>query len=136
MARSSLTKKLLIKPGQRIAIMNPPPGYMDKLGELPEGVEVVNESEGPLDWVQLFVRNVQELNRLGPKAIRAVNPNGVLWICYPKRSSKMETDLTRDVGWEIIEKEGLEGVALVSIDDVWSAMRFRPASLVRKSSKE
>jgi hypothetical protein len=134
MAQSSLVKKLLIKPGQRIAIINPPTGYMDELGALPEGVELEAESKakGTFDLVQLFVRNVEELNRLGPKAIRAVKHDGLLWICYPKRSSRVETDITRDAGWSVIEKAGLEGVAQVSINDIWSALRFRPAELVGK----
>jgi len=55
-----------------------------------------------------------------------------LWISYPKRSSKVETDITRDVGWDVVYKAGLEGVTQIAIDDTWSALRFRPADRVGK----
>jgi hypothetical protein len=51
----------------------------------------------------------------------------MLWIAYPKKSAKVDTDLTRDVGWSVIEGAGVVGVAVVSIDATWSALRFRPA---------
>jgi hypothetical protein len=59
-----------------------------------------------------------------------VRPDGLLWICYPKKSSKAATDLTRDVLWDMVKGYGVVGVSLISIDDVWSAMRFRPADQV------
>lgn len=138
MISSPLTKKLQIKPNQRIVIINPPPGYMEELGPLPEGVELAEkpQPEGIFDLVHLFVKNSKELNRLAPTALKAVKYDGLLWISYPKRSSKVETDLTRDIGWEIIDRAGLEGVANVSINEVWSALRFRPTDRVGKKSNK
>jgi hypothetical protein len=132
MAGSSLIKKLYIKPGQRIIIINPPPGYLAELGPLPEGVELAERPEGQFDLVHLFVKNSQELDRLGPIALQAIKYDGLLWISYPKRSSKVETNLTRDVGWDLVKQAGMEAVAQVSIDDIWSATRFRPAGRVGK----
>ena len=141
MAQSSLIKKLRIQPGQRITIINPPPGYLDQLGDLPEGVELASEPEGvglanqpgdTFDFVHLFVKNIAELERLGPTALRAVKHDGLLWISYPKRSSKVETDISRDVGWDVIQEAGLRPVTQVSIDAIWSALRFRPAERVGK----
>ncbi len=133
MADSGLTKKLLIKPGQRIVILNAPPGYMDELGLLPDGIELVSKAEGSLDLVHLFVSNTDELTRLAPEAIQAVKRAGVLWISYPKQSSKVKTDITRDRGWEPVREAGFEPVSMVSINDVWSALRFRPSELVKRS---
>jgi hypothetical protein len=96
MAKTSLAKKLRIGPGQRILIMNAPPGYMDELGDLPEDVRVMNEPEGTFNCVHLFVKNAAELESLGPAAIDAVEYDGLLWVSYPKRSSEVETDITRD----------------------------------------
>jgi hypothetical protein len=132
MAKSSLAKKLLMKPGQRVVILNPPPGYLEKLAPFPEGVELAEKPTGTVDFVQLFVTDSKELARLAPKAIRAAKHDALLWISYPKRSSKVETDLTRDVLWELVKPFGLVGVSLIAIDDVWSAMRFRPAGEVGK----
>jgi hypothetical protein len=132
MAQSSLIRKLRIQPGQRITIINPPPGYLDQLGDLPEGVELADEPAGTFDFVHLFVQSIAELERLGPTALRAVKHDGLLWISYPKRSSKVETDISRDIGWDVIKQAGLRPVTQVSIDAVWSALRFRPAERVGK----
>ena len=127
MAKTPLIKRLRIQPGQRIAITNPPPGYVEGLGALPEGVQVVDDpDEGTLDLVHLFVGKIAELEKLGPEAMRSPRQGGMLWISYPKRSSKVETDISRDVGWDTIAKAGLRPVFQISIDDVWSALRFRP----------
>jgi hypothetical protein len=130
MSKTALVKKLRIQSGQRVLILNPPPGYLDALGDLPEGVEVTQESEGAFDFVHLFVKNVAELERLGPTAVETVKYDGLLWISYPKRSSKVETDLTRDVGWEVVAEAGLRPVTQVSVDETWSALRFRPIQRV------
>ena len=58
--------------------------------------------------------------------------DGLLWLSYPEKSSKVKTDLTRDVLWALVEPAGWRPVTQVSIDEVWSAMRFRPVDLVKK----
>jgi hypothetical protein len=131
-ANSPLVKKLQLKADQKAAIINAPPGYVEALGELPEGVELTKRLSGGLDFVQVFVKDSAELKRFGPKAIRAVKPDGMLWICYPKSGSKAKGDLNRDVIWGLVKEYGLLGVSLIAVDDVWSAMRFRPADKVGK----
>lgn len=86
MADSSLIKKLLVKPGQRMTIMNPPTGYVDKLGPLPEGVEIKQKSTGEFDLVHLFAKNSHELERLVLKATKVLKYDGIFWISYPRRA--------------------------------------------------
>jgi len=126
MAGSPLTKKLGLKPGQRVLVINAPEGYRDLLGALPEGVEMHDQPDGSYDFVQLFAKDKAQLERDAPVAIAALKPNGMFWISYPKQSSKVPTDITRDRGWDVVEQTGLQGVAMVSVDGVWSAFRFRP----------
>jgi len=71
---SSLANKLKLKPGQRAALINPPQGYLEELGPLPAGVVLVGKLEGEFDWVQIFVKNKAELDRLAPQAWRALKP--------------------------------------------------------------
>jgi hypothetical protein len=59
----------------------------------------------------------------------------VFWISWPKKSAKVPTDLTRDVLWGLLAEDGYDSVASVSIDAVWSALRFRPAAEVKRSAK-
>jgi ribosomal protein L25 (general stress protein Ctc) len=131
MANPLLIKKLLIKPGMRLAILNPPAGYVEGLGSLPEGAQITYDAGGVLDFVQLFIRNRGEYERLGADALRTVKPDGLLWICYPKKSSGVESDLDRDVVWKMLQPTGLRPVTQVAIDDVWSALRFRPVEKVK-----
>ena len=132
MPKTSLVKKLRIQPGQHIMFMNPPDGYIGKLGDLPEGVQIVEKSSAELDFVQLFVKNIAELEEYAPAAIKSIKYDGLLWVCYPKKSSKVETDISRDVGWEVMAENGLRPVTQVSIDETWSALRFRPSDQVGK----
>ena len=130
MAQSSLIKKLRMQPGHRVLVLSPPSGYIELLGDFPEGVQVSEEPEGKYDFVHLFVTNSADLDRLRQTAMDAVEYDGLLWISYPKRSSKVATDLSRDVLWELMKDTGLRPVTQVSVDKVWSALRFRPAELV------
>jgi hypothetical protein len=130
MASSSLAKKLQLKAGQRVVILNAPPGYLDEIAPLPEGVEYAAGPEGSFDFVQVFVKNIEDLERLLPIAMGAVKHDALLWIAYPKGGAKAGTDLNRDILWNAVSPQGLSGVALVSLNDVWSAMRFRPSERV------
>jgi len=132
MAGAHLLKKLRMQPGQRVVILNAPPGYLDEPGELPECVEVVDRAEGTLDFVQVFAKDLAELEKLAPVAAQAVKHDGLLWVSYPKKSAKVESDLSREVVWQAVAKIGLRPVAQVSVNDVWSALRFRPPEKVGK----
>jgi hypothetical protein len=125
---SPLARKLLIKPGHRVALVNPPAGYADRLQPLPDGAEVVAVQPGR-DVLQVFVEDRAALDRES-SALSSVRDGGVLWVCYPKGGRKAGTDLNRDLLWEALGRVGLAGVTLVSVDETWSAMRFRPADQV------
>jgi len=130
MKKSSLLKKLRVQPGHRMLVLNAPQGYVESLGDLPEGAELWREPQGKFGFVHLFVLNSEELEHWLPTALDAVEYDGLLWISYPKRSSEVETDLTRDVLWELIKQTPYRPVTQISIDEVWSALRFRPAERV------
>ena len=131
MVESALTKKLKLKPGQQAAVINAPPGYAGQLGvEISTGL--AGKPGHSVDFLQIFVKTGQEVEKLLPDAIRVLKHDGLLWISYPKGSAKVKTDLNRDTLWKAMEKHGLAGVFMVSIDDVWSAMRFRPLDKVGK----
>jgi len=114
-----------------MAVINAPPGYADQLQPLPEGAELVDRPKMAVDVVQVFLRDCGDLDRAAPAAVKAMKPDGLLWVCYPKGGKKAGTDLNRDILWERMGRQsGLVGVTLVSIDDTWSAMRFRAADKV------
>jgi hypothetical protein len=133
MAVSPIAKKLLIKPGMRVMVVNAPEGYYQKLEPVPDGVALV-PSGSDIDVVQAFVADSAELAELAPRAVQSVKKDGLLWMCYLKGGKKDATHLNRDILWEKMQAYDLAGVTLVSLDDKWSAMRFRPREDVGKKS--
>jgi hypothetical protein len=123
---NALAKKMKLKAGQRVALVNAPDGYVETLRPLPAGVEVVESLDGIFDWIQIFVKNQAELVALLPQVVAALKPTGLLWFSFPKGTSKIQTDLTRDKGWEALEPLDLKWINLVSVDDTWSAFSVRP----------
>ena len=126
MPENVLAKKLKLKPGQRAGLIGAPEGYLKTLSPLPEGVEVSDRLSGKFDWMQVFVKNKAEIDKLAPRAAKALKPDGTLWISFPKGSSKIQTDLTRDKGWDALHGLDLKWINLVSVDDTWSAFALRP----------
>jgi hypothetical protein len=124
-ASSPLARKLKLKAGARAAVIGAPPDYLGRLAP-PPGVRVTSSLTGPLDWVQVFVERSAELAAAIPSLVAALDPNAIVWIAYPKASSKRQSDLTRDRGWESLDGSDLMWLSLVSIDDTWSAFGLRP----------
>lgn len=132
MADTSLVRKLHIGAGEKIAVVNSPKGFIKSLGYLPTGVALKETLDAPVDFVLLFAQTSKDVERLVPEALRVLKPDGMFWVCYPKGTSGVRTDLNRDILWRLMGKFKLVGVTLVSLDNVWSAMRFRPADMVGK----
>ena len=122
---ASLANKLKLKPDMRAAILNSPQGYLEELAP-PESVTVATRLTGQFDWVQIFVKNRAELAKVLDKAAAALKPVGLLWISFSKGTSKIQTDLTRDKGWDKLKTMDLRWVNLVSVNDTWSAFAMRP----------
>jgi len=121
-----LLKKMKLKPGQRAAIINAPGGYVETLQPLPEDVAMAEDLVGTFDWVQLFVKTQAELEQVIAHVRAALKPAGMLWITFPKGTSKIQTDLTRDKGWDALGSLDLKWINLISVDETWSAFSLRP----------
>jgi hypothetical protein len=127
---SALAAKLLIRPHQRVTLLNPPDGFTDRLAPLPDEATIEIEPMEASDVVVVFVENRAILQRDANAALSFSRRDGVLWLAFPKGTSRLKTDLSRDAGWEVMTTAGYVGVSLVSIDETWSAFRFRPVDLV------
>jgi len=123
MPESPLAKKMKLKPGVRAAIFNAPENY---LNELHHDTEISPKLTGKFDWIQIFAKNKKELDALVPKAVKALKPESMLWLSFPKGTSKIQADLTRDKGWEILQEFELKWVTLISVNENWSAFALRP----------
>jgi hypothetical protein len=124
-----LVGKLGIKPGFRVAWPAAPEGFEALLGELPDGVGVRRALRRPLDLVVCFVTGRAELERRLPALRRAIEPDGTLWVAWPKRASGVATDVTEDVVREVALPTGLVDVKVCAIDTTWSGLKL----VVRKA---
>jgi hypothetical protein len=120
-----LPQKLGIKPGMSIAVLRAPPDIDGILGELPAGVTMSHRLTGHRDLVLIFITRQVDLASRLPALINAIAPNGVIWVAWPKRASKLETDMTEDVIREIVlPASGLVDVKVCAIDQVWSGLKL------------
>jgi hypothetical protein len=119
-----LPKKLCIRAGARVALVNAPPGFGSALGALPDGAELVLPSRRGLDVVLLFARSRAELVRRFETLAGRIRPDGSLWVAWPKKASGVETDLAepyvRQHGLDV----GLVDVKVCAVDETWSGLRF------------
>ncbi len=123
---SPLAKKLQIKLGNHVLVLDAPAGFLDELAPLPDGVSTAHAAKGHFDVVHLFSKDKAAFEKRVEIAARSMKPGGILWVAWPK-ASKLETDLNRDILFAAAQQHGLRAVASVSIDETWSALRFKPA---------
>ena len=116
-----LETKLGIKPGHRLALLGAPDGF--EL-ELPDGVSVRRRAGGKADVILSFHVSRTELERRLPALRAMMQPAAGLWIAWPKRASKMETDITEDVLREIALPTGLVDNKVCAVDERWSGLRL------------
>jgi 1-acyl-sn-glycerol-3-phosphate acyltransferase len=129
--QSELSHKLLIKPGHRVLVLNPPVGYVDTLEPLPPGASTVtNGAGGQADVVQIFARDRAQLERDAGAARQALKPGGILWASYPS-SPGHQSDLSRNHGWGVLNSAGLTATIHVGLDRRWDALRFQPTAEVK-----
>jgi hypothetical protein len=120
-----LPRKLGIKPGHRVALLGAPDGFEGgTLRELPDGVRVARRAGGRADVIVSFHTRRAELERRLPALRALMEPAAGLWVAWPKRASKVETDITEDVVREIALPTGLVDNKVCAIDATWSGLRL------------
>lgn len=133
---AELVKKLRLSPEMDVLVIAAPEvSYLTELGLTEANAATAADGEEKYDYVLLFSTSLADLEAQAPAAIRALREDAMLWIAYPKGTSKIKTDLNRDTGWKLMQTLGVEGVAMISMDDTWSVMRYRSASAVKKTSR-
>jgi len=119
-----LARKLGIKEGSRLALLDAPDGFDRELAPLPDGVTVQRRLSPGLDVALLFVTERRDLERRFDAVAKAVFPAGGFWVAWPKRASKVPTDLTEDVLRVVALPKGLVDNKVCAVTDVWSGLRL------------
>jgi len=118
-----LVKKLGIKEDFHVAFLDAPKDFVRQL-DLPAGVKINSRATHHLDFIHMFVKNRRELETKFPLQAARLEPNGMLWISWPKKSSGVVTDVNENIVREVGLANGLVDVKICAVDDVWSGLKF------------
>ncbi|MCU1483734.1 MAG: hypothetical protein JWN67_480 [Actinomycetia bacterium] len=124
-----LDKKLGIKPGHRLLLEGAPDDFVGGTLALPDGVELV--TEGPVDLAIVFVTSRAQLEERWEPVTTSMKADAGFWVAWPKKASKVPTDMTEDVVRDVALPGGLVDIKVCAIDDVWSGLRLA----VRKENR-
>ena len=125
-SQTPLVKKLGIKAGYKVAVVNPPQDFLAKeLQPLPDNVTITSSSKHKqLDFIMLFVDSAQIFQKELPKLKSKLARDGIFWVSWPKKSSGVKTDLNFDVVQQSGLKIGLVDVKICAVNDIWSGLKF------------
>jgi hypothetical protein len=119
-----LVKKLGFKPGFIIGLVNEPVYYFDLLIDIPGNVQLAKDENSKKDLIHFFTRQECELLELLPLLKRQLKPNGMIWVSWPKKASKVVTDVTEDTIRNYAISIGLVDVKVCAIDEIWSGLKL------------
>ena len=134
---NDLLKKLNYKDQRRIAVINAEQSFFDEISNELTGVYTDREIDQrcPYTFMIIFVRNTSDVEHYAPIALHNLTADGILWFCYPKKTSKKyKSNLERDKGWKTLNDSGFHGIRMVSVDDDWSGLRFRNIKFIKSVS--
>jgi hypothetical protein len=119
-----LAKKLGIKSNFRIRLIDPPEYYFDLFSDMPEGIKILKDNKTKKNFIHYFATSIETLKDdiIGLRG--QLEPNGMLWVSWYKKSSKVLTDITEDGIRTIALKNGLVDIKVCAIDEQWSALKL------------
>jgi hypothetical protein len=121
----TLAQKLRIKEGMTLLTVNAPVDSVSHLHSLLNNLKVSDKAK-KYEQIHWFVKNKSEMEKGLKKILTLLKPGIICWIYYPKGTSSIQTDLTRDKGWEILlEHNEMQWISLISFDETWSSFGMR-----------
>jgi hypothetical protein len=127
-----LAKKLGIKPPMELVTLGAPKDYRAWLGPLPEGVTLVSKPTTPLAAVHLFTTRKNDLKKHLATYRKQLVPDGFVWVSWPKKASKVETDITEDTIRELALPLGFVDIKVCAVSEVWSGLKL----VIRKNERK
>ncbi len=126
-----LAKKLGIDVGSRIYLSDAPKNYLTLVAPLPEGIRVVRKIDGETDIVHIFSTERAHLAAALRATLKRIKPDGTIWVSWPKKSSKVSTDITENTIREVALPMGLVDIKVCAVDEVWPGLKL----VVRKENR-
>ncbi|HPA86578.1 MAG TPA: hypothetical protein PK106_02220 [Bacteroidales bacterium] len=133
----TLLEKLNYKGQKRIALINSVSDFRLSQPDELKDVQIDSEIDQryPYSFIMIFVTKEEEVEHLVPEALHNLVADGMLWFCFPKKSSgKYKSLISRDLGWKALNDLGFYGVSIVSLNEDWSAQRFRNIKYIKSVS--
>jgi hypothetical protein len=127
-----LAKKLGIQPNAELFVYNKPKEYEQLIGPMPEGVKIVSKMTKTTDLIHMFSSNKLELANVLKTTMEQMKPNAAIWVSWPKKSSKVATDITEDIIREIALPMGLVDIKVCAVDETWSGLKL----VIRKKNRK
>jgi len=125
MSNKSISQRLFIKAGFRVALIGAPDNFIDQIGDLPEKVIITRSVGKTTNIVQAFIDSKEKLIDFLDNLYKE-NKELIIWVAYPKGTSKIKTYINRDIISKIAQDNyGMKSVAMISIDETWASMRFK-----------
>ena len=119
-----LEKKLGIKEGFTIRLIHAPDHYFDLFKSFPEKIKNTKDKNLHKDFIHFFTKEAAELNKEIPNLKNEIYQNGMIWISWPKKASKVPTDITEDVVRKIALDNGLVDIKVCAVDTTWSGLKL------------
>jgi hypothetical protein len=119
-----LAKKLGIKPGFKVKLISEPEYYLTLFTDLPMNVYFVANEESPVSLIHFFTKSNAELLFQLPKLKQQITQDGIIWVSWPKKASKVVTDVTEDKIRDYALQIGLVDIKVCAIDEIWSGLKL------------
>lgn len=121
---SPLAKKLGIKDGFHINLINAPDYYLNLFTDLPSNLVFRDLDGEKIDFIHFFTKSKKEYEELLPSLKKQIKSNGIIWASWPKKASKITTDITEDIIRNYALKTGLVDIKVCAVDEIWSGLKL------------
>jgi Protein of unknown function (DUF3052) len=131
-----LEKKLGIKEGFKIRIVNQPANYFELFTEMPENIAILTDKKIKKNLIHYFTKQAKDLHKDIVSIRNEIEPDGTIWISWPKKASKVATDITEDIIRDLALANGLVDIKVCAIDEIWSGLKLVIPVKDRKANRQ
>ena len=130
-----LAKKLGIKSGNKVRLINAPEHYFNLFTDMPEDIDIADNRQQK-DFIHFFTKDSKELNKVLPRLKNEIVANGIIWVSWPKKSAKTNSDVNENMIRDLALKNGLVDIKVCAVDEVWSGLKLVIPVKDRKDNRQ